>query len=124
MLSRIIISFLIIGWAAALTSLTYSNCPDEFTPDSYNSSLALDSQNLANSVYGSLFGQQAQAAIRTGFSSGDLSVVQGQAVSLRFLLPFILGGGIFTLCFIAAICCCSFDRRCPPCESLRRNYIK
>lgn len=57
MLSQIIISFLIIGKAATLTALTYSNCPTEFTPDSYNSSLAFDSQNLAVSVYGSLFGQ-------------------------------------------------------------------
>ena len=57
MLSQIIISFLIIGKACALTALTYSNCPTEFTPDSYNSSLALDSRNLATSVYGNLFGQ-------------------------------------------------------------------
>lgn len=57
MLSRIIISFLIIGQVVALTTLTYSNCPEEFTPDSYNSSLAIESQNLAASVYGSLFGQ-------------------------------------------------------------------
>jgi hypothetical protein len=57
MLSQIIISFLIIGKAAALTALTYSNCPTEFTPDSYNSSLAYESQNLAISVYSNLFGQ-------------------------------------------------------------------
>jgi hypothetical protein len=41
MLEQIIISFLLIGWSESLTSLTYGNCPDEFLPATYNSSLAL-----------------------------------------------------------------------------------
>ena len=124
MLEQIIISFLLIGFSSGLTSLTYSNCPDEFAPSNYNSSLATESQSLANSIYSNLFTQQTKLEIQASLAAGDLEAVQAQATSIKFLLPFILAAIGFTLCFILAACCCSFDKRCPPCESWKRNYIK
>lgn len=124
MLEQIIISFLLIGCSHALTSLTYSNCPTEFTPNTYNTSLALDSKSLGDAIYARLFSPQTQLAIQAAFNTGDLSTVQAYATSLSFLLPYILAASFFAALFIASVCCCTFDRRCPPCESWKRNYIK
>jgi len=40
------------------------------------------------------------------------------------MLPYIVIAAIFGLLFILTIFCCTFDKRCPPCESWRRNYLK
>jgi hypothetical protein len=39
-------------------------------------------------------------------------------------MPFIIICSSFFLIFAMALCCCIFDRRCPPCESWKRNYVK
>jgi hypothetical protein len=124
MLEEIIISFLLISSSLSLSSLTYNNCPNEFSPSKYNTSLATENQNLANSIYANLFNQQIQLQIHNSLDSGDLSGLQQQVTSTHFLLPYILVATFFALVFISSMCCCTFDRRCPPCESWRRNYIK
>lgn len=43
---------------------------------------------------------------------------------MSFLLPYLLLLIFFTLFFCTTICCCIFERRCPPCQSIRRNYVK
>jgi hypothetical protein len=57
MLKQIIISFLLISWSQSLSTLTTANCPTDFAASAYNSSLALASKNLADSIYGNLFSQ-------------------------------------------------------------------
>lgn len=122
MLERIIITSLFAALAA--TALTTSHCPTPFSPSALNASLYKENAQLAATIYGSLFDSQTKAQIELSLNTGNLTGMQKQVYSTSFLQPYILAAAFFLLVFLATICCCTFDRRCPPCESWRRNYIK
>ncbi len=123
-MKQVVIWGVVCASAYCLTSLTTANCPSEFNPSSYNTSLSYTNQDLAISIYSRMFSSETQVKIQRALDSGDLSALEAEVLSLQFQLPFILAGVFFFLLFLTSICCCTFDRRCPPCESWRRNYIK
>ena len=123
-MKQILIVVIFIASVSSLTSLTTANCPAGFTPNSYNNSLSYANQDLAISIYSNLFTADTQLKIQKALDTGDLSALQKEVLSIKFQLPYILVGVFFFLIFMTNICCCTFDRRCPPCESWKRNYIK
>lgn len=124
MFERIIITSLLAAITAATTTLTTSHCPTPFSPTSLNASLFKDNAQLATTIYGSLFDAQTKAQIEMSLNTGNLTGLQKQVYTTSFLQPYILAAALFMFVFLMVICCCTFDRRCPPCESWRRNYIK
>ena len=124
MLERIIITSLLAAIAAAATALTTAHCPTPFSPTSLNASLFNDNAQLAATIYGGLFDAQTKAQIELSLNTGNLTGLQKQVYTTSFLQPYILAAALFMFVFLMVICCCAFDRRCPPCESWRRNYIK
>lgn len=124
MTRRIIITIFTFWTVQTLTSLTTDNCPNNFDPNDYNSTLNHDNSALAASLYGSVLSSEVQAEITAGFSQGQLYTIEDNFMSTSFLLPYILIASFFVLFFFTLICCCSFQRRCPPCKSWRRNYVK
>lgn len=124
MLERIIITSLLAAIAAAATALTTAHCPSPFSPTSLNASLFNDNAQLAATIYGGLFDAQTKAQIELSLNTGNLTGLQKQVYTTSFLQPYILAAALFMFVFLMVICCCAFDRRCPPCESWRRNYIK
>lgn len=124
MFERIIITSLLAAIAAATTTLTTSHCPSPFSPSALNASLFKDNAQLATTIYGSLFDAETKAQIELSLNTGNLTGLQKQVYTTSFLQPYILAAALFMFVFLMVICCCTFDRRCPPCESWRRNYIK
>jgi hypothetical protein len=108
----------------AFTDLTIDNCPTDFDVARYNGSLSRSNQGLAGSLYGSVLNAEVQARVTTAISEGDIGAIQSEFLSLSFLTPYILIIALFWFLFLATICCCLFERRCPPCKSWRRNYVK
>ena len=115
---------LLLSQCIALTWLTYNNCPTGFTPSNHNTSLYTTNSGTASSLYGNVFSSEAEARLRTYFDQGDLDASYGEMTKTEFMLPFILFGVAFFLLFCVTSCCCIFQKRCPPCESWRRNYVK
>jgi hypothetical protein len=42
--------------------------------------------------------------------------------SMNVIIPFAIIGVGFSIAFIAALCCCVFEKQCPPCQSWRRDF--
>ncbi len=124
MLKKIIISFCLLWWVASIGNLTYNNCPSNFTVSNYNSSLTYASQNLAVSIYSNVFSSELQVNVTNNLIQGNLYPMINTFISTSFLFPYIMIGSVFALLFCVTICCCTFERRCPPCKSWRRNYVK
>ena len=40
------------------------------------------------------------------------------------MAPFIAWAVIFFIMFMIIICCCAFEKKCPPCESWKRDFVK
>lgn len=70
MAKQIIISILVIALTQGLTNLTTSNCPSNFDPSTYNSSLSLTNKDLAVSLYSSVLSAELKANITDSLSSG------------------------------------------------------
>jgi hypothetical protein len=121
MLTQIIISIL-LAQVSATTNLTSSNCPVNYNIYSYNQSLY--TADLATSVYSNVFSAQLQSSITNSIAKGDLNSMLTSFSSTSFLLPYILIASIFLLLFLTTLCCCIFEKRCPPCKSCQRNYLK
>jgi uncharacterized membrane protein YciS (DUF1049 family) len=121
---RILLVALVAVTIAATSTLTSAHCPKSFAAATYNYSLAGAESDLSGLLYASIFSTETQAAITDSLTRGDFASLTAQATSMSFLLPFILVGSCFFLLFFCTICCCTFERRCPPCETWRRNYIK
>ena len=119
----IIISLLLLP-CLPLTTLTTSNCPNNFDVNHYNTSLTHTNQALATSIYSSVLSTELQASIRTAIINGNIYSIRDQFTSTSFLMPYILLAVLFLLFFFTVVCCSLFERRCPPCKSMRRNYVK
>lgn len=119
----IIISLLLLP-CLSLTTLTTSNCPNSFNVTTYNTSLTHSNEALAKTIYGSVLSAELKASIRTAIINGDIYSIRDYFMSTSFLLPYILLAVFFMVFFLTVVCCSMFERRCPPCKSWRRNYIK
>jgi len=123
MLKQLFISLLWPG-ALSLTWLTFANCPTPFAPNNLNASLNTYQQDIARTLYSRIYSSTAQAAITANLDQGNMQAVTAEAVSMGNLLPYIIIAAVFFLIFCATSCCCIFERRCPPCDSWRRNYLR
>lgn len=124
MLKKIIISFCLLRWAASIGNLTFNNCPSNFSVANFNSTLALANHNLAVSLYSNVFSSELQVNVTNSLVQGNLYPMIKTFTSTSFLLPYIMVGSVFGLLYCVTVCCCTFERRCPPCRSWRRNYLK
>ena len=120
----IVIALLLILPITPTTTLTNTNCPSNFKPATYNTSLTVTNQGLAKSLYGSAISADLQVKIQNEIVGGNIYNLEKEFTSMSFLMPYILILVFFWVLFITVVCCSTFERRCPPCKSWRRNYVK
>jgi hypothetical protein len=77
---------------------------------------------LVTLLYGNLYSAQDQAALSNSYSQGDTKTVGKYVASMNIIIPFAIIGSGFAIAFIAALCCCVFEKSCPPCHSWKRDY--
>ena len=73
---KIVIALLLLGTATATTTLTTSNCPHNFNPASYNTSLTHTNQALASSLYGSAISAELRAKVQKELTGGDVYTLE------------------------------------------------
>ena len=115
---------LAIAAANAVSTLTTANCPDNYDLKATNTSESGYSSAAIKAVYGGIYSASDQAVLQQSFSEGNTGTVYGYATSMSILLPFILIAVAFGIAFIVAICCCVFEKTCPPCASWKRDFTK
>jgi len=121
--NQITIALLIIGFASS-TSLTDNNCPSGFNVASANVTVDSSGQSLVNLIYGSIYSPSDQANIKASIFAGDTNSLMAYTTSLRVLIPFIIVAIGFALAFVIALCCCVFEKSCPPCQSWKRDFTR
>ena len=115
---------LAIAAANAVSTLTTANCPDNYDLKATNTSESGYSSAAIKAVYGGIYSASDQAVLQQSFSEGNTGTVYGYVTSMSILLPFILIAVAFGIAFIVAICCCVFEKTCPPCASWKRDFTK
>lgn len=111
---------LLLGAACCLTSLSSNNCPDDFNINSANSSVS--TSTLTSFIYENVYSPADKEQMRDAFASGSEEEVRLKLYNLELLLPFILIGVAFLVLYVIAICCCVFEKSCPPCQSWKRDF--
>ena len=124
MMIRIVLLATILTTALATTSLTTSNCPTSFDVAAANSSLSYSNAGMADMLYGGVISADTQTRIQSAIINGDIYNIRDEFMSSSFMMPYILLAAGFWLFFMTVVCCSLFERRCPPCKSWRRNYVK
>lgn len=112
---------LLITEVLSVTTLTTSNCPTTYDFSAANST-SDSSNSLANLIYGNLYSAEEQASLSLSYSQGDTKQVKKYMAQMRIVAPFLVLGVAFALTFLIALCCCVFEKSCPPCQSLKRDY--
>jgi hypothetical protein len=123
LLNRIAVVLLVIQ-IAYCTSLTDKNCPSGFTVATANVTVDSSAKSLVNLIYGGIYSSEDQANIKASIFSGDTNSLMSYVTSIRILLPFIAIAIAFGLAFIIALCCCVFEKSCPPCKSWKRDFSR
>ena len=111
----------LIGCALATTSLSTNNCPSDFTITAANASIAPES-GLIRGIYGGVYSDSDKREMEEAFNSGTSSTVSSKLSTLSILIPFALIAVGFLIMFVIALCCCVFEKSCPPCESWKRDF--
>ena len=68
----IVIALLLILPITPTTTLTNSNCPSNFKPATYNTSLTVTNEGLAKSLYGSAISADLQVKIQNEIVGGNI----------------------------------------------------
>lgn len=103
-------------------SLATNNCPASFDATAVNVTGSASLQAAVDFLYSNLYSAEVQASLQAGFSTGNTSSVSTQAIALSVVLPFALIAAAFFVAFIVALCCCIFEKSCPPCKSWKRDF--
>lgn len=119
--AKLVTLLLLITEVLSVTTLTTSNCPTSYDFSSANST-SDSSLTLANLIYGNLYSPEEQAALSLSYSQGNTKAVKKYMAQMQIVAPFIVLGVGFALTFLIALCCCVFEKSCPPCQSLKRDY--
>lgn len=122
MVCRQIIILSIVAGIVSAGSLANNNCPQNFDVATVNVTGSASLQAAVDFLYANLYSPEVQADIQTGFTSGNTSKAYGQTTALTVLLPFALIAAAFFITFIVALCCCIFEKSCPPCKSWKRDF--
>lgn len=75
-------------------------------------------------MFSNLFSPSEQANIQLMITNGDSNGVVNYAMSPKFLVPFIVIAAVFAIMFVIVICCCVFEKSCPPCDSWKRDFSR
>ena len=118
---RGLLPLLLISSSSALTTLSTNNCPANF--DITTANLTASSTNsAADLLYANIYSSSEQSDIQAAFASGDSVTITSKLSSLAIMVPFILVAFAFSVTFTIALCCCIFEKTCPPCQSLKRDF--
>lgn len=120
-LAHALLISLLLPFALAGT-MTTDNCPKDFDATVSNVTVSASIKPLVNLLFGSIYSASDQAAIQNAISSGQTGPVVTYATSMQILFPFILIAIVFAITFIIAMCCCVFEKSCPPCQSWKRDF--
>ena len=104
-----------------LTSLSTTQCPSNFDVASANTT-GTSVSAAVDFLYANLYSSSEQAQIQAAFYSGDSGTVNSKIMSLSILIPFALIGCAFLITYIILVCCCIFEKSCPPCKSWKRDF--
>jgi hypothetical protein len=105
----------------ALTTLSSNNCPTNFDAAAVNSSSASMSA-VVDFLYKNIYSPSDQAKIQAAFTSGNSSTVTSQVFTLSIIVPFLLIAFAFLVMYVIALCCCIFEKSCPPCKQWKRDF--
>lgn len=103
-------------------TLTTNNCPEEFDINEANTTGSSSVQTTVDFLYADLYSSEDQAALQASFASGNSTKINQQITTTAILAPFAVIGVAFAVTFIIAICCCVFEKSCPPCKSWKRDF--
>lgn len=123
-LARLLALAILLPAAAAVTSLTTTNCPTAYDLAAANATATADTsaETFVSLIYGGLYSAEDQATLSSSYAQGDTKTVGKYAASMKIIVPFALIGVGFAVAFIAALCCCVFEKSCPPCRSWKRDF--
>ena len=105
------------------TSLSTGQCPSNFDINSANTT----SSSLSAAVdflYKNLYSSSDQQKLQKAFNEGDTKTVNQQISSISVLVPFALIAFAFIVTYIIALCCCIFEKTCPPCKQWKRDFSR
>jgi len=105
----------------SLTTLSSNNCPSGFDTAAVNSS-APSMSVAVDFLYSSLYSPSEQAKLQAAFTSGNSTTVSSQVFTLSIIIPFILIAVTFMVMYVIALCCCIFEKSCPPCKQWKRDF--
>lgn len=107
---------------ALATTLSSNNCPATFNITSANVTMSNSLQPLTDFLYGSIYSSSDQAQIQASFQSGNSTAISNSITYTPIVATFAVLAVCFAITFIIAICCCIFEKSCPPCKSWKRDF--
>ena len=121
-LAHIVTFFLFLAPTLNVTSLTTSNCPSSYDFAAVNATADSSAESFVTLIYGGVYSSEDQAELNKAYAQGDTKTVGKYLASMKIIVPFAIIGGGFAIVFFVALCCCLFDKSCPPCQSLKRDF--
>ena len=103
-------------------TLTTNNCPANFDIKTANVTGSSSAQATVDFLYANLYSSADRAALKASFNSGNSTKITKQITTIAMLAPFAVIAAAFAITFIIAICCCVFEKSCPPCKSWKRDF--
>jgi hypothetical protein len=113
---------LLLTRALAVTGLTTDHCPDGYDLIAANITDTAFSQATVELVYGGIYSTQDRAILQQSFSQGNTTAVNDYLTDAHILTPFIIIAVAFGITYFVALCCCIFEKSCPPCQSWKRDF--
>lgn len=104
--------------------MTTNNCPTDFDIATANVTMDTSIKPLVDLIYGGIFSANEQTMIQSAITTGKTGTLMNYATSIQIMLPFVIIGALFAITFISALCCCVFEKQCPPCQSLKRDFTR
>lgn len=98
-----------------MSTITTDNCPEEYDIKALNVTDSSFSQSTVNLVYGGVYSSSDTLILTAAFTEGDTETINSYFTSTSILTPFLLIAIAFAITFIIALCCCVFEKTCPPC---------
>lgn len=120
-ISKLPLLLLLSTSVLSLTTLSTNNCPATFDIATANTTGA-DLSAAVDFLYANMYSTSVQAELQAAFNSGDTAKVSETITSLPVLISFAFIAGAFLIMFVIAVCCCIFEKSCPPCKSWKRDF--
>lgn len=119
-----VLAFCLLIVLGRLSTMTTSNCPLDYDPALRLASEVQEISATSQLVYGSIYSPEASSTLEAAFSSGDSARISSELSSLAIVGPFLAIALVFAVIFLVAVCCCVFEKTCPPCQAWKRDFSK